>query len=98
MIVRAFITSQFSYCPLVWMCHSRTVNNKINKLQKRAFRLVYNDRQLTIEELLDKDKSLSIHHRNLQVLATEMFKLYSNVAPDIMNNVFEKSAANNHIS
>ena len=91
MIVRAFITSQFSYCPLVWMCHSRTVNSKINKLQKRAFRLVYNDRQLTIEELLDKDKSLSIHHRNLQVLATEMFKLYSNVAPDIMNNVFEKN-------
>ena len=73
------------------MCNSRTVNNKINKLHKRAFRLVYNDRQLTIEELLDKDKSLSIHHRNLQVLATEMFKLYSNVAPDIMNNVFEKS-------
>ena len=91
MIVRAFITSQFSYCPLVWMCHSRTVNNKINKLHKRGFRLVYNDRQLTIEELLDKDKSLSIHHRNFQVLATEMFKLYSNVAQDIMNNVFEKN-------
>ena len=44
-IVRAFITSQFSYWPLVWMCHSRTVTNNINN--ERALRLVYNDRQST---------------------------------------------------
>ena len=25
-----FLKSQLSYCPLVWMCHSRTINNKIN--------------------------------------------------------------------
>ena len=35
-IMKAFIMSQFSYCPLVWMCHSRTLNNKINKLHERA--------------------------------------------------------------
>ena len=88
--MRAFITSQFSYCPLVWMCHSRTVNNKINKLQERGLLLVYNDRQSTFEELLDKGKSFSIHHRNFPVLATEMYKVYSNVAPAIMNDIFEK--------
>ena len=27
MIMKAFITSQFSYCPLVWMFHSRKSNN-----------------------------------------------------------------------
>ena len=47
MIMRAFITSQFSYCPLLWICHSRTINNNINKLHERALRLVYNDRQST---------------------------------------------------
>ena len=32
MLLRAFIESQFSYCPLMWMFHSRTVNIKTNRL------------------------------------------------------------------
>ena len=28
-IMKAFIMSLFSYCPLVWICHSRTLNNNI---------------------------------------------------------------------
>ena len=64
-IIKAFILSQFSYCPLVWMCHSRTLNSKINKLHERALRLVYDDRQSTFEELLNIDKSVIIQHRNL---------------------------------
>ena len=40
-IMKAFITSQFNYAPLTWMFHSRTLNNKINKLHERALRLVY---------------------------------------------------------
>ena len=40
-LMKAFITSQFSYCPLVWMFHSRTLNNRINKIHERALRLVY---------------------------------------------------------
>ena len=35
-IMKAFIMSHFSYCPLVWMCHSRTLNNNINELHERA--------------------------------------------------------------
>ena len=48
-VMKAFIMSQFSYCPLVWMCHSRTLNIKINKLHERTLRFVYDDRQSTIE-------------------------------------------------
>ena len=65
LLVKAFIESQFAYCPLVWMYHSRTLNNKINKLHKRALRLVYKDRNLSFTQLLDMDKSVSVHHRNL---------------------------------
>ena len=35
-----FITSQFSYSPLVWMSHSRTMNNRINKIHEKALRFV----------------------------------------------------------
>ena len=36
LIMTTFIESQFNYCPLVWMFHSRTLNNKINQLHEMA--------------------------------------------------------------
>ena len=72
--MNAFFKSQFSYCPLVWMCHSRANNSKINRLHERCFRIIYSDKQSSIEELLEKDGFVTIHQRNLQVLATEMYK------------------------
>ena len=38
-LMRSLIMSQFSYCPLIWMCHGRKINNQIKKLQERALRL-----------------------------------------------------------
>ena len=89
-IVKAFILSQFKYYPLVWMCHSRTLDNKINKLHERALRLVYDDKQSTCEELLNINKSITIQHRNLQVLVTELYKVHYGLAPEPMNDIFEK--------
>ena len=65
-IMNAFIESQFQYCPLVWMFHSRTINDRINKLHERALRLAYKDGQYTFQQLLHKDNTVTIHHRNLQ--------------------------------
>ena len=31
-IMKSFVTSQFGYCPLIWMFHSRRLNNKINSI------------------------------------------------------------------
>ena len=67
--------SQFRYCPLVWMNHSRTLNNRINGFHKRALSLVQNDFSSSFSELLEKDKPLTIHDRNLQTLAYEIFKV-----------------------
>ena len=89
LIMKAFFTSQFSYCPLVWMFHSRTLNNRINKLHERALRIVYKDNDSSFEELLKKDNSVTIHERNLQVLATEIFKWTKNQAPQVMNDIFQ---------
>ena len=36
---KLFITSQFNYCPIVWMCHSRSLNNKVNHIHERAFHI-----------------------------------------------------------
>ena len=70
------------------MFHSRALNNRINKLHERGLRLVYKDTHLTFDELLRKDNSFAIHHRNLQKLATEMYKIHNNLSPSIMRSVF----------
>ena len=88
LLLNAFITSQFSYAPVVWMFHSRKLNNRINRIHERAIRLVYKDYTSSFDELLFKDNSFRIHHRNLQKLAIEIFKVKLGIAPDIMKNVF----------
>ena len=84
-LMNAFFTSQFSYCSLVWMCHSRTNNNKINRLHERCLQIVCNDKQSSFNHLLEKDASVLIHTRNIQIPATKMYKHINNLLPPIMN-------------
>ena len=86
--MNAFVVSQFSYCPLVWMFHDRSVNKKINKIHERALRITYKDSCSNFEELLTKANTVSIHHKNLQLLATEIFKTQRNLNPRFMNQIF----------
>ena len=56
------------------MFHSRRMERSINKIHEGALRLIYpSDSKLTFKELLGKNRTVSIHQRNLQVLATEIF-------------------------
>ena len=70
----SFIEAQFKYFPITGMFCSRSCNNKINKLQERALRLVYNDYESSFDVLLNKNKSFSIHHQNIQKLLIEVYK------------------------
>ena len=49
-----------------------------------AISLVFNDLSSSVEELLEKDKSVTIHHPCLQILAYEIFKVKNNMAPEIL--------------
>ena len=66
LLMSAFFKSQFSYCPLSWMFHSRTLNNKINRLHERCLRIIYNDNTSSFTDLLEIDNSVSVYHRNMQ--------------------------------
>ena len=89
LFLNAFITSYFSYAPVVWMFHSRKLNNRINNIHERARRLVYKDYTSSFDDLIATDNSFKIHQRNLQELAIEIFKVKKGIAPTIMNNIFE---------
>ena len=67
LLLNVFFMSQFNYCHLVWMCHNRTENSKINRLFKRFLRLLYDEKKPSFEELLEIDSSVSIHNRNLEI-------------------------------
>ena len=58
--VNAFFMTQFNYCPIIWMCHNRTYNNKINGLHERCLQVIHNDKHSSFEDLLEKDNSVSI--------------------------------------
>ena len=87
-IMKAFVESQFGYCPLIWMFHSRGLNNKINRIHERALRITYKDKSSTFQELLEKDNSVSIHHRNIQKLAIGIYKVLHGFSPPILNDIF----------
>ena len=90
--MKAFIASEFGYCPLVWMFHSRKLNSRIKKLHERALRIVYQDYLSSFTELLEKDKSTTIHNRNIQLLATELFKVKNGLSPAFMKEIFVENA------
>ena len=83
-VFKAFVACQLWYCPFVWLFHSRSLNNKINYLYERALKITYGDISSSFQDLLKQDNSVSIHHRNIQAQATEMFKVKNNIAPEIM--------------
>ena len=87
--MNSFFSSQFSNCALIWMCQSRIVKSKINKLRKRCLRIVDNDKKSPFKELLETDKSVPIHIKNLQVLATEMFRVYRNISTPIVRQSYQ---------
>ena len=70
------------------MFHSRRLNNKMNSIHERTLRITNQDNASTFQELLNKDNSVSIHHWNLQVLATEMFKIHRGLSPEILREIF----------
>ena len=80
------------------MFHSRTLNNRINKIHERAFHIIYNDSKLTYDELLHKDNSFTIHERNIQALAIEMYKIMNNTSPVIMKQVIPLKEINRYCS
>ena len=78
------------------MFHSRTINNKINRLHERALRIVYSDFKSAFEGVLMKDNSFSIHERNIQSLAIEIYQFFNGLSPSFLNNVFHKNISNSH--
>ena len=87
-LMKTFVESQFGYFPLIWMFCSRKVNSKINYLQERSLKIIYNNYITSFEDLLKKDKFFKIPHKNIQSLAIELFKVEKGIANPILSDIF----------
>ena len=71
-LMNAFFTIQFNYCPAIWMCHSRSLNNKINDFLELCQKIIHKHEVLNFEALLNKNNSVSNHHKNIRALVIQI--------------------------
>ena len=88
LLIKSFVEAQFGCCPLVWMFMVQKINRKINHIHERSQRIFYRDYNSSFKDQLKKDKSVGIHHRNIQSLAVELFKVKENISNTIINDIF----------
>ena len=64
--------------------------HRINRIRETTLRLIYpNQHQLTFKEILEKNKTASTHQKNLQTLATKIYKAKNKISPEVVNSLFE---------
>ena len=89
-IFHTFILSNFNFCPLSWHFCSEGNTKKIEENQERALRFVYEDYNISYEDLLNRAKLPSLHVRRIRSMAIETFKILNNIAPPVLSNLVQK--------
>ena len=70
------------------MFASRQSHNLKNKVHERSLRLIINVEDGSFEILLQNNKDITTHQRNLQILRSEVYKIIKREALAIMKNLF----------
>ena len=78
------------------MMQGRKRNDKISQLHERCLRVIYSDWLSPFDVLLERDNFVSVHNRNIQFLAIDIYKVFNDICPDIMNDVFPLSTSSNY--
>ena len=91
MLIKTFFSFQFNCCPVIWIFSNRALNNEIFRLYRRCLRVIYKGKNFNIEELLEKDNSVSMRCWSILTLTIEMYKLPNGISSKIMNATFQSS-------
>ena len=87
LIYKSFIRSNFNYCPLVWHFCNKTNTEKLEKLQLRALRIVFNDFNSSYSDLLIKADMPTLHLSCIRNIATETFKCLHQLNPSYLHDL-----------
>ena len=81
--------SNFDYCSLVWHFCGKKNNNKMERIQKRALSIVFNDFDADYDELLNKMETNSILQTRLKRIAIEVYKSINGLNPSYIRSIFD---------
>ena len=87
-VYNTFIVANFNYCPIVWHFCGTGSTRKIEKIQERAFRFLYNDMTSSYQLLLENHEEKTLHCRRLKALSCEVFKTMNDLNPCFMKEFF----------
>jgi hypothetical protein len=88
-IYDSFITSNFTYCPVVWDNCGISNARKIETINKRALKIVHNDFDSTYKTLLTKSgKPMMYIHRKC-LIVEQVYKIINSMAPPFNADFFE---------
>ena len=87
-LVQSFVDSNFNYFPLVWYFSSSKSLQKIERIQERALRFLYNDNKNSYDELLTWSKKCTMQVARQRILCIEIFKKIRNSNPPFMHSIF----------
>ena len=93
-IYKSFIFSNFIYCPVVWIFCGRKNSDKLEKLQERAIRFVFNDYSTSYDSLLKLANLLPLSIFRLRFLAIEVYKCIKKENPTYLNDLFTSRIPN----
>ena len=89
-IYNSYISSNFNYCPVVWMFTGKTNLGKIEKTNKRALRYVVNDNDAEYEAMCQELKVLNIHRQCIKTVAIQMYKIKNQMVPSYVQELFTR--------
>ncbi len=90
-LIQSFVQANFNYCPLVWFFTSPGSLRKIERIQDRALRILFDDFDSDTKVLLDKAGKTTFLIKQHKNLAIEIFKTLKNLNPDYMKEIFTKN-------
>ena len=87
-LYKSAILPNLTYCHIVWHFCKASDARKLERVQEWALRAIYNDRNATYEELLEKGRLSSLENRRLQDILILMYKVKNSLAPEHVCNMF----------
>ena len=89
LLYNSFFKKQLSYCPLIWTFCSRRSNNLIDKLQERAWRVVYSNYGSIFNKFLEIANENTIHIKNIHILMREIYEFWNGLSPPKMSEILK---------
>ena len=89
LLYNSFVRSNFNYCAMVWHFCGKTNNNKIERIQEWALRMIYRDYESSYEDLLSVAEAPTMLTRRLRVILLEVFKSINMLNSDCLNDMFK---------